>query len=140
MADGQHREIESKFEFVGELPLRGLGDVAPVAAVEPAGEQDLDAEYFDTPDLRLLDAGIALRRRTGGDAGWHLKLSRAPGDRVEVQRTLGRRRRVPTEFRDLVIVHTRGAPLIPVARVRTHRVVHQLVDAGGVAIAEVADD
>ena len=59
--------------------VEAMVGVAGVAAVAPGAEQILDAIYHDTKDLRLLRAGVTLRRRTGGqDAGWHLKLPARP--------------------------------------------------------------
>ena len=54
--------------------------MAGVAAVAPRDEQILDAVDYDTKDLRLLRAGVTLRRRTGGqDPGWRLKLPVSSG-------------------------------------------------------------
>ena len=70
------RETERKYEAADEMrwpkPSRLLG--RPARDPDP-DDQELDAVYFDTSDLRLARAGITLRRREGGtDPGWHLKL------------------------------------------------------------------
>src|ERR1700723_2328951 len=63
-----------------------------VASVSEPELQTLTAEYYDTDDLRLLRAGITLRRREGGsDAGWHLKLPDAADGTAE--KTAGASRR-----------------------------------------------
>jgi CYTH domain len=73
------REIERKYDAAsgGTAALDAVNTMAGtagVAAVPEQPEQLLDAIYYDTTDLRLIRAGITLRRRTGGeDAGWHLK-------------------------------------------------------------------
>ena len=79
------REIEMKYEAGPETVLPPLEDLPRVASEAAPDEVKLEAEYYDTADLRLLRAGVTLRRRRGGkDAGWHLKLpGRAadpPGD------------------------------------------------------------
>ncbi|MFB8242316.1 CYTH domain-containing protein [Kitasatospora purpeofusca] len=69
----EHKETERK--YVGLALPAGLEELPGVAATRNAEPQDLDALYYDTPDLRLLRRGITLRRRSGGgDAGWHVKL------------------------------------------------------------------
>jgi len=83
------REIERKYDAAsgGTAALdavKTMTGTAGVAAVQELPEQLLDAIYYDTADLRLIRAGITLRRRTGGeDAGWHLKLpaGATPGTR-----------------------------------------------------------
>ena len=57
--------------------------VAGVAAVTRQDPEILDAVYYDIADLRLIRAGVTLRRRTGGDdAGWHLTLPPAQRRKV----------------------------------------------------------
>ncbi len=73
------RETERKYHLDagGSAALDAVQAMTGTAGVAAPrqGEQLLDAVYYDTTDLRLIRAGLALRRRTDGeDAGWHLKL------------------------------------------------------------------
>lgn len=139
---GSHLEVELKFDVDEAVALPSLLDVESVAALEQPVEQHLEATYFDTPDLRLAQAGITLRRRTGGaDDGWHLKLPKAKNERLEVHRPLGRAiRTVPKPLAGLVRAYVRDQPLGPVATLSTRRIVHRLLDHEGGVLAEVADD
>ena len=116
-------ETETKFDAPAGAGLPSLDRLPQVAAVSGPEQQRLEAQYYDTGDLRLLRAGITLRQRSGGgDAGWHLKLPLGDGTRREIRRPLnGDVRSVPAELASLVRVHTRGAPLRPVARMTTVR-------------------
>jgi len=139
-------ETETKYEAPAgtALPLLGetLEDLPQVAATTIAAQQQLDAEYYDTGDLRLLRAGVTLRRRSGGDdAGWHLKLPAGPDTRREI-RLPGQQGSggVPDELARLVRVHARGEPLRPVARIATTRRRLILRGGDGQSLAEVAAD
>ena len=136
------RETERKYELQPGTQLPSLSDLPMVATETGAGEQSLEAEYYDTDDLRLIRAGVTLRRRQGGsDAGWHLKLPAGGDSRDEIRLPLGRAgRKVPAELAALVRVHTRGEALRPVARISTKRQVRQLLDHDGTSLAEVAVD
>ncbi|MEV3991220.1 CYTH and CHAD domain-containing protein [Streptomyces sp. NPDC049837] len=138
MADVK-REIERKYEAAPDTRLPDLTGVRNVAAVVDKGAVELDAVYYDTEDLRLAAASITLRRRTGGDdAGWHLKLPVAPGVRDELRAPL--EDDVPRSLAGLVHARTRGAALVPLVRLRSHRQVRHLVDAEGALLAEAATD
>ncbi|HWS59038.1 MAG TPA: CYTH and CHAD domain-containing protein [Actinotalea sp.] len=115
--------------------------VPRVAAAVPVGVRRLAATYLDTADLALLRGRVTLRRRTGGpDAGWHLKLP-LPDARLEVRHEAPRPPSdPPVALTDLVRARTRGAPLGPVAVLRTTRTVTHLLDPSGVVLAEVVDD
>jgi CHAD domain-containing protein len=135
------REIERKYEGIEgpeSLNPAGLG----FDAVTGPDEQELTAMYFDTADLRLLRAGVTLRRRQGGsDAGWHLKLPAGKDSREELRFPLGRSaRRPPDELVALTRVYTRGAVLSPVAELSTRRHRWVLVDSSGHSLAELVDD
>ncbi|MCZ2857220.1 CYTH and CHAD domain-containing protein [Blastococcus sp. VKM Ac-2987] len=147
-----HLEVEKKYSADDAFELPPLTDLVldgavavdsggPVVEGDPV-QQQLDATYFDTADLRLAAAGLTLRRRTGGDdAGWHLKVPAGGSARSEVRLPLGRAwRTVPQTLRRMVRAHTRGAVLQAVAEISTDRTVRRLVDATGQVLAEVADD
>ena len=73
-------EVERKYDVDDATQLPDWTTLVQVTAVGDAEVRDLDARYFDTGDLRLAAAGVALRRRTGGpDEGWHVKVSAAEG-------------------------------------------------------------
>jgi CHAD domain-containing protein len=135
-------ETETKYDVPGGTALPPLDDLPRVAATRGPEEERLDAEYYDTADLRLIRAGITLRRRRGGsDAGWHLKLPAGPDTRTEIRLPLGRAgRAVPGELADLVLAHTRGEPLQLVAEMTTTRQRQVLLDRSGESLAEVAAD
>jgi hypothetical protein len=103
-------ETEIKYDAPAGAALPRLDDLPHVAGTLRPDEESLEAEYYDTDDLRLIRAGITVRRRPGGhDAGWHLKLPLGAATRREIQLPLGRSgRQVPAELAGLVRVHTRG--------------------------------
>ncbi|MBD0694790.1 CYTH and CHAD domain-containing protein [Streptomyces sp. CBMA123] len=136
------KEIERKYDGLA-LPPTDLEDLPGVAAIRRAEPQDLDAVYYDTPDLRLLLRRITARRRSGGsDAGWHVKLPLDADSRREVHLPLGPGdpHEVPAQFVYRLAAFTRGAPLLPVAQLRTHRSRRQLLDDTGRILAEVTED
>jgi inorganic triphosphatase YgiF len=105
---------------------------------------DLDATYFDTPDLRLVRDGISLRRRTGdGDATWTLKLP-AGSSAVALQRrefdVVDDSLDIPAELASLVTGWVRTAPLVEVIDILSHRERLALVDRSGEQLAEIDDD
>lgn len=143
MAVTGHVEVERTWELAPGARLPDLSTLPGVAEVEPLDDEQLDARYFDTSDLRLARARTTLRRRTGGrDAGWHLKLPLADGVREELQVPLpdGRATAPPRPLTSLVRSRTRGARLARVVRIRTHRRVLRLLDVDRRVLAEVADD
>ncbi|MFE7772851.1 CHAD domain-containing protein [Streptomyces sp. NPDC057445] len=138
MADTK-REIERKYEATDETRVPDLTRVDGVWAVVHKGVAELDAVYYDTPDLRLAADRITLRRRTGGeDEGWHLKFPVATGIRDEIHAPLADT--VPRPLAGLVRSRTRDAPLIPVVRLVTSRDISHLVDGHGELLAELSVD
>jgi CHAD domain-containing protein len=137
-----HLEVERKYDAGADTALPDLMTLPGVASVAEPERHDLEAVYYDTDDLALAAGRITLRRRTGGDdAGWHLKVPAGSGERQEVRLPLGRATRTPPkELRQATLAFTRGAPLTPVATLRTRRTVHRLLAADGSCLAEVCED
>lgn len=137
----KHREIEGKFDLDNDAALPAFVSLDGVASVSEPQEHRLETTYYDTPELRLVAAGITLRRRRGGDdEGWHLKL---PADeaRHEVRVPLDRATRtVPKRLRTPVATLVRGQMLEPVVAIETRRTSRDLLDTDGRVLAEVADD
>ena len=136
------REIEQKFEVPEDFELPSFDTVLGVAKVSAPVEHNLDAIYYDTPDLRLAASNLVLRRRAGGDdAGWHLKESVGDGERLETHAPLGAvGDGVPEELARLVRSRARRRSLVPIAKLESRRVLHRLVGADDDVLAEVADD
>ena len=141
------REIERKYDPAEGMTtaldaVKAMTGTAGLAAVSQQGEQFLDAVYYDTADLRLIGAGITLRRRTGGeDAGWHLKLPAGADTRDEIRLPLAAPGgAVPEELAALVRAWTRDTALAPVVRIQTSRRVLRLLDGARQALAEIAAD
>jgi CHAD domain-containing protein len=135
-------ETEAKYDAPAGAAVPHLDGLPQVAGTSEREEVQLQADYYDTADLRLLRAGITLRRRRGGDdAGWHVKLPLSGKTHREIRLSPGRTGgRVPAELADLVLVHTRGEPLVPVARITTKRQLLILLDQAGESLAEIAAD
>ncbi len=146
------RQVETERKLtVGEgQPLPTPGErVVP----GPSREHRMRAVYVDTQDLVLARHRMTLRRREGGsDAGWHLKLPRADGSRLEVHAPLGAgpgRLRVPEELRAELrttfgTAWPKGADgvLLPAAVLTTRRLEVDLLDpdGSGTVLAQLCDD
>ncbi|MBY8876376.1 CYTH and CHAD domain-containing protein [Actinacidiphila acidipaludis] len=138
-----HSEREAKFEGTGRFDPEDFRKLPAVEQVREEEPEELDAIYYDTPDLRLLTHDVTLRRRSGGhDEGWHVKLPAGDGARTEVHAPLraGKPGDVPEELRRRVVAYARGRDLVPVAHLRTHRRRHTLLGANADPLAEVAQD
>ena len=134
-------ETEMKYEAPPGTTVPQLDSLPSVAGTAGPQEQLLEAEYYDTDDMRLIRDGVTLRRRRGGsDPGWHLKLPAGGSTRREIQLPLGRGRQVPARLARLVRGYTRGEALRPVARISTRRQVVTLIDNAGASLAEIAAD
>lgn len=122
-------------------PLPALHTLPGVSRVEQGAEAEFEAVYFDSEDLVLAARGITLERRTGAQAGWQLEQPTNDGERrvsssPPVRGTDG----VPKILLQLVRVHVRDKPLVPVARVQTRRVLHRLRGSGDEVLADMLDD
>jgi CHAD domain-containing protein len=125
--------------------LPDLASIDGVVTVTTEAPLELAALYFDTAQLHLTRSGTILRRRTGGpDDGWQLKLpllNADPDARLEVRRPVGPNEAVvPAELLGLARARTRGLPITPVVRIRTHRVRHRVLGPEGVQLAVLDND
>lgn len=135
-------EIETKYDLPGDTNVPVLDKLPGVAGTLRPALQQLEAEYYDTADLRLIRSGVTLRRRSGGtDDGWHLKLPIGEFARREIRAPLGQDSHdIPAELAGLVRGRTRGERLQLVARLTTTRQPVILVDDHHRSLAEVAID
>ncbi|MGD8215797.1 CHAD domain-containing protein [Aestuariimicrobium sp. Y1814] len=142
--------IETERKYTLDQSEDLVGEDLHLELTEPWcwGEQRsfrLVADYVDTPDMTLMQAGYTLRRRTGGaDEGWHLKCPRAGDSRVEVHAGLAAGRsaaRVPHELRARLDEVVGLDVLVPVAELVTHREERAILREGsGVVVVLLADD
>jgi CHAD domain-containing protein len=135
-------EIETKYDIPDGADVPPLADLPGVARTLWPAPLRLEADYYDTADLRLIRSGITLRRRTGGiDDGWHLKLPVGGHTRREIRTPLGPEpHAIPAELAGLVRSRTRGERLRLVARLTTARQPAILVDDRDQSLAEIAID
>ena len=86
-------------------------------AIEP---RQFVSTYHDSADHRLARRGVTFRYRLENSKGlWQLKLPRA-GARLELEEP-GSARNAPERLLGLLTGYLRGAPLQPIARLRTRR-------------------
>ena len=96
------------------------GFVLPLLPGQPVGSRRFTSTYFDSKDFRLAMASITLRRRLENHKGlWQLKLPKEDG-RLEVEEP-GGPGGPPLAIRSLLYGVLRGAPLAPIAKIRTAR-------------------
>lgn len=139
----RRNEVELKLIVPSDFELPELEGKTGVASAAEETPQQLNATYFDTPDLRLMRHGITLRYRTGEGSGplWTLKLP-ANGDlarRSEIE-FAGEPDQPPAEARKLLFAFLNDGPLAPAAAIRTKRRRWSLAGEGGEKLAEVTDD
>ena len=133
-------EVERKYDVDDDTPLPDWSALPGVVAVAEAEFRPLDAAYWDTARLDLAQAGMALRRRTGGpDAGWHLKGALVDGGRTELHWPLGETADVPAHVLETLAQWT-TQPLLPLARIENERTAYALRDVDGRTVAEFVDD
>ncbi|MBV9100630.1 MAG: CYTH domain-containing protein [Candidatus Dormibacteraeota bacterium] len=137
-------EREVKLDVSWDYVLPRLDGINGLRSVD-RGVRVLDATYWDTADLELLHAGAGLRHRTtdGARGTWTLKGESArSGDALlrEETEVAGAPEHPPAEVLRHLPERLRSARLQPVAVLRTHRHVIDLVDDDDGRWAEVADD
>lgn len=137
-------EREVKLSAPEDFSLPSMAGLATGVRDGPDERLDLNAVYFDTPDLALARAGVTLRHRTGEPGPpWTLKLpsghNGATLTRIEL-RFDGAGDAIPWEILDLLQGYLRSRDLQPIARLHTDRICVPLLDERGVRAASVVDD
>jgi inorganic triphosphatase YgiF len=113
-APRQTRERELKLEADDGFALPAIGG-------EPLDERLFTSTYYDSEDRRLARRGVTLRRRLeNGSNLWQLKLPRGAA-RLEVE-VAGGPAGAPPEVDRILAGLLRGAPVTPIATLRTRRV------------------
>ncbi|RYV49754.1 CYTH and CHAD domain-containing protein [Pengzhenrongella frigida] len=139
---GHHRQIDAKLEAPPEVAVPDLSGLPGVASADPGERYVFEAAHWDTPDLRLTQARITLRRRSGGpDDGWQLNVPVSADEWLDVRAPPGQEASgVPAGLAAVIAARVRESTLQPVATLRTARTVRRLRDAHGRVLLEVADD
>ena len=129
----QQVEIERKYDVAGQrTPRLKLHKLKNFTVGDPV-EHEMSATYYDTADLSLAHAKVAVRRRTGGsDDGWHVKYQagQVRGElHYEPLKTSAQR--IPAALRKVLTGLTLGEELTPVATINTHRTVYPVLGEEG---------
>ena len=132
---------------LGVWPGFEVPDLGKLDGAVPGSQEQrrLEAVYFDTPELRLLRRGVTVRFRRGEEPRelWTAKLPEDVASEELVRREIsvpGRGGTPPGLLIDLVRGWALGAPLVPVARLRTVRNRTVLRRASGEPVAIIDDD
>ena len=139
-------EREAKVSVWPGFRVPDLTGPLPWVVTAPPEDQVLDARFLDAEDLRLLRMGITFRHRTGeGDpeGRWTLKLP-VPSeglalDRLEMEEA-GPPGPPPAHMATLVRGVLRGAPLVEVAHLQTHRTLVRIRDPASRPLGMLTDD
>lgn len=129
----QQVEIERKYDVAGQrTPKLKLHKLEHFTVGEPV-EHEMSATYYDTAELALAHAKVAVRRRAGGsDDGWHVKYQagHVRGElHYEPLKTSAQR--IPAALRKVLTGLTLGEDLTPVATINTHRTVYPVLGEDG---------
>lgn len=143
-----HLERERKLQVWAGFELPELGHLADGVVATPLPDQQLEATYYDTDDLRLARSGISVRFRTGESCTdpkrgkWTVKLPGGEKGPALVRREIDVEapgRVVPDQVSSLVRAHVRSSLLAPVGTLATRRRRVEL-QRDGLPLVEVADD
>jgi inorganic triphosphatase YgiF len=138
-------EREAKLGVWPGFALPDLNGALDGAAASGPEEWRLEAVYFDTAELRLLRRGVTLRFRRGEEPGdmWTAKLPSEAAELGLARREIsvpGQAGNMPELLADLVRGWALGAPLVPVARLRTLRQRTTLRGPDEQSLAVIDDD
>jgi CHAD domain-containing protein len=135
-------EREVKLAVPPDFVLPPLTDPGGDVFAAPEETLELHATYFDTDDYRLSRAGASVRAR---DDGWTVKLPNGMDGEALVRGEHAIDGAIdqphpPDDALDLVRALTRGAPVAPVAVLRTVRHRVRLHSGDAREVGEVVDD
>jgi len=138
-------EREVKLTVPAGFELPDLSGVMRGVSALDRGTHLLEATYWDTDKLELLQQGVGLRHRTrdGGEGTWTMKgrsSMKGPAVVREETEVLGEPGRPPRELLDRLAGIVSEARLRPVARLRTRRHQTDVVAERERRLAEVVDD
>jgi CHAD domain-containing protein len=143
-APQEELEQEVKFRVAGTFALPYLGGKGLTHV--PGDQRTLDADYWDTADLRLVRRGHLLRYRwsdDGSERQWTLKLGGAAEGDVMVRREVscpGDPAEPPSSMVDALQGILGGRPLHRVCHLRSDQQRSFVVDADGARRLVVEDD
>ena len=129
----QQVEIERKYDVAGQrTPRLKLHKLKNFTVGDPV-EHEMSATYYDTADLALAHAKVAVRRRTGGsDDGWHVKYQAGQmRGELHYEPLKTSAQRIPAALRKVLTGLTLGEELTPVATINTHRTVYPVLGEDG---------
>lgn len=126
-------EIERKYDVAGKKKPKLKLHKLEHFTVGEAVEHDMSATYYDTAELLLARAKVAVRRRTGGsDDGWHVKYETGSvRGELHFEPLKTAPERVPAALRKVLLGLTLGEELTPVATVGTHRTLYPVLGEDG---------
>ena len=135
-------ERERKWDVDDGFEMPPLQELLRDSAVHH-DQVELTSEYFDTADRDLQTHGVTLRRRSGQESGWQLKVPSGT-DRLELHfgdPSDTADESVPAEVARLLTGLRIGKELTPVARIHTVRDRYRIVGVRDQQLhAPVADD
>ena len=137
MTDVARRTLRFALERGSRIP--DLGSLGLRMVAPPAPPSLFETTFHDTADLRLARWGSTLTFRAG--EGWTVELPDPDGEPRAVGRLLGGDDDVvPFDALSLTRSFSRGAPIQPLASLRSSRRTFRVIDASGGLLAELHED
>ncbi|MHB8504784.1 MAG: CYTH and CHAD domain-containing protein, partial [Acidimicrobiales bacterium] len=128
-------QVDEDFALPELRPKRRAGRLE----MGPVRRARVLATYYDTDDLRLLAAGVVLRRRSGAGGDWLLRVP-AGAESLELRVPATPEEEPPDTVRRMAAGWVGGHPLRARLTVDTDRGAAPLVGEDGTPLIEIADD